>query len=91
MVSAWFSAARQVQLAPTLIRLLDHEDDSVLTAALFGFKEINVVDVRTVKKIGSLVKRRLHTPQLKQAALAALGNAMPSAKPDAAQVIEGIR
>lgn len=78
--------------APTLMRLLDHEDDGVLAAALIGFKEINVVDVRTVRKIGSLVdRRRLHSPQLKQAALAALGNAMPSAKPDAAAVMEGIR
>lgn len=78
--------------APTLLRLLDNEDDGVLAAALIGYKEINVVDARTVKKIGSLVDRkRLHSPQLKQAALAALGNAMPSAKPDAAAVIEGIR
>jgi serine/threonine-protein kinase len=78
--------------APTLMRLLEHEDDGVLTAALVGLREINMVDVRVVRKIGALVDRkRLRTPPLKQAAMAALGAAMPSAKPDAAAVAEGIR
>jgi hypothetical protein len=57
-----------------------------------GLREINMVDVRVVRKIGALVDRkRLRTPPLKQAAMAALGAAMPSAKPDAAAVAEGIR
>ena len=78
--------------APTLMRLLDHEDDGVLTAALIGFREIKVVDARIVRKIGMLAdKKRLRAPQLKQAAVAALGAAMPSAKPDAAAVLEGLR
>ena len=78
--------------APTLARLLDHEDDAVLTAALIGFRDTKMVDARVVRKIGALVDRkRLRTPQLKQAAVAALGAAMPSAKPEADAVIEGIR
>lgn len=78
--------------APTLMRLLDHEDDGVLTAALIGFRDVNVVDARVVRKISTLVdKKRLRTPHLKQAAAAALGAAMPSAKPDAAAVLEQLR
>ena len=78
--------------APTLMKLLAHEDDTVLTAALVGFRDIKMVDARVVRKIGSLADRkRLRTPQLKQAAAAALGAAMPSAKPDAAAVLEGLR
>ncbi|MFO0742800.1 MAG: hypothetical protein U0270_43400 [Labilithrix sp.] len=78
--------------APTLARLLDHEDDAVLTAALIGFRDTKMVDARVVRKIGALVdNKRLRTPQLKQAAVAALGAAMPSAKPEADAVIEGIR
>lgn len=78
--------------APTLMRLLDHDDDAVLTAALVGFRDIKMVDARVVRKIGALVDRhRLRTPQLKQAAVAALGVAMPSAKPEAAAVLEGLR
>jgi serine/threonine-protein kinase len=78
--------------APTLVKLLDHEDDGVLTATLIGFRDINAVDFRVVRKIGSLADRkRLRTPQLRQAAMAALSAAMPSAKPDADAIIEQLR
>ncbi|MBX3228785.1 MAG: serine/threonine protein kinase [Labilithrix sp.] len=77
---------------PTLLKLLDMGDESVLTAAIAGLRESNQVDARAVRKLGALADRgKLKSPQLKAVAVAALGAAMPSAKPDAAQVLESLR
>jgi hypothetical protein len=79
------------EAAETLLALLVLDDDAVLAAALVGLREIDAVDRDVVDRIGTLFGEdrdvEARSPQLKAAAIAALGAAKEPARPDAAALL----
>ncbi len=60
---------------PTLLTLLDHEEEGVRVAALVGLREVGAIDVEMVKRIESLFGKGNVTDKLRAAAVAALQSA----------------
>ncbi|MCW5834825.1 MAG: hypothetical protein KIS78_20640, partial [Labilithrix sp.] len=81
---AWGERAR-----PLLLHLVQHEDDSVLVAAVVGLREIDGVDLEAVARIGAQVAAgRVRTQQLHAVIAAALRSASASASAEAAGVLQ---
>lgn len=84
MTRAWGERAR-----PLLLHLVQHEDDSVLVAAVVGLREIDGVDLEAVARIGAQVAAgRVRTQQLHAVIAAALRSASASASAEAAGVLQ---